>query len=56
MVEGQIYTRPKFAKTLRQIAEQGPAIFYNGSLGRTIVEELQNLGGIITLEDLKSYR
>ena len=55
LVEGQTYVRPKFAKTLRELAEKGFQIFYNGSLAQTIVGELHSMGGIITLDDLKNY-
>jgi gamma-glutamyltranspeptidase len=47
--------RPKLAKTLRELGEKGLQIFYNGSLAQTIVGELQSMGGMITLEDLKNY-
>jgi hypothetical protein len=55
LVEGQTYVRPKFAQTLRELAEKGLQIFYNGTLAERIVVELQSMGGIITLEDLKNY-
>ena len=46
-----------FAKTLKQIGEDGTSdIFYHGSLGEKIVKEIQSLKGIITMEDLKSYK
>ena len=46
-----------FAKTLKQIGEDGTSdIFYHGSLGERIVKEIQSLKGIITMEDLKSYK
>ncbi len=54
--EGQTYTRPTFAKTLEEIAEKGPQTFYTGNLGQALVEDLQKMGGIITMEDLMNYR
>ncbi len=54
--EGQTYTRPTFAKTLEEIAEKGPQTFYTGKLGQALVEDLQKMGGIITMEDLMNYR
>ena len=46
-----------FAKTLKQIGKDGTSdIFYHGSLGEKIVKEIQSLKGIITMEDLKSYK
>jgi gamma-glutamyltranspeptidase len=56
-LEGDIVKRPKFAETLRKIGQSGSAdIFYKGSLGEKVVEEIQSQGGIITLEDLKKYK
>ena len=56
LVEGQTYTRPTFAKTLAEIAENGPEIFYKGTLGQSLVKDLQKMGGIVTMEDLMKYR
>ncbi|XP_024939559.1 glutathione hydrolase 1 proenzyme isoform X2 [Cephus cinctus] len=52
---GDRIKRPKLAKTLRLIAEQGPGIFYNGTMGDDLVAEIQAFGGIITKEDLQNY-
>lgn len=46
---------PKLAKTLRHIAEHGAQSFYKGPLARQIVEDMQAVGGKITLEDLARY-
>ena len=55
--KGETIKRPMFAKTLKQIGENGTSdIFYYGSLGEKIVKEIQSLKGIITMEDLKSYK
>ena len=55
--KGETIKRPMFAKTLKQIGENGTSdIFYYGSLGKKIVKEIQSLKGIITMEDLKSYK
>jgi len=42
--------------TLRLIAAEGPEVFYRGRLALAIVEAVQDRGGILTLEDLQSYR
>ena len=52
---GDLIHRPKLAETLRQIADNGQEIFYNGVLGETIVQEIQEAGGIISIEDLRNY-
>lgn len=54
--EGDIITRPKLAETLEIIAEHGAEAFYNGDVGKRFTDDVQTLGGYITMEDLKSYR
>ena len=55
--KGETIKRTKYAATLRKIAESGSSdIFYKGEIGQKIVEEIQELGGILTMEDLKSYK
>ena len=54
--EGDVIKRPKFAETLRKIGQSGSSdIFYKGEMGKTIVKELAERGGIITEEDLEKY-
>ncbi|KAL4194431.1 hypothetical protein AMTRI_Chr05g68670 [Amborella trichopoda] len=45
----------QLASTLQKIADEGPSVFYNGPVGRDLVADIQDKGGIITLEDLHSY-
>ena len=54
--KGDHFRMPKLAETLRSIAENGVEIFYNGSIGRQLVEDVQNLGGILTEKDLLEYK
>ncbi|XP_068167471.1 gamma-glutamyltransferase 1a isoform X2 [Antennarius striatus] len=54
--ENDIIRFPKLADTYQRIAEEGPDVFYNGPLARTIVEDIQAAGGIITLKDLSEYQ
>lgn len=53
---GDIVKRPKLAETLRDIARYGIGIFYNGTMGDKLVEDIQKRGGIITKQDLMQYR
>ncbi|CAL7947456.1 unnamed protein product [Xylocopa violacea] len=49
--------KPKvLCKTLQKIAEKGAPEFYNGTLGKLLVKDLEEKGSIITMKDLNSYR
>ena len=54
--EGDIYKRTKFADTLERIATLGSKEFYEGETAKKLVKDLKKLGGIMTMEDLKSYK
>lgn len=43
------------ARSLRSIAEEGPNAFYRGWIAKSIAEEMERSGGLITLEDLAVY-
>ncbi len=53
---GHLIVQPALAESLRTIAVEGAASLYGGSLGQTVVEGIQRYGGIMTIEDLRSYR
>jgi gamma-glutamyltranspeptidase/glutathione hydrolase len=46
----------EFADTLAYLAETGVREFYEGEIAHRLVKDCQNLGGYLTLEDLKNYR
>ena len=52
---GEIFRNPGLARTFRAIAEGGPDAFYQGNIGRQIVETVQNAGGVMTVEDLATH-
>ena len=54
--EGALLRQPDLAKTLREIAERGPAHFYDGALSETIAEEVRSGGGYLGASDMKDYR
>jgi len=43
------------AESLHAIADEGPASFYTGSIGRRLVKAMGEWGGNITVQDLESY-
>ncbi len=47
---------PDLAATLQRIADSGTAGFYSGKTARMIVAEMQQGGGLVSLEDLARYR
>ncbi len=53
---GEILRQPELARTLRRIADRGPAGFYEGETAELIEKEMRTHGGLITRADLKSYQ
>ncbi len=53
---GDTLFQKDLAKTLRRISDKGSAGFYEGETARLIVAEMKRGNGVITLNDLKSYR
>lgn len=52
---GETFKQPELAATLKRIAAN-PDDFYRGKLAAELVADLQKGGGLITREDLASYR
>ncbi|ERN15053.1 hypothetical protein AMTR_s00056p00019050 [Amborella trichopoda] len=53
---GDICRDIKLANTLEKIAFFGASVFYYGPLGADLIHDIQEKGGIITVEDLKGYK
>ena len=53
---GTLWRNPHLAATLRRIAENGPAGFYEGETASLIEAEMKKGGGLITKEDLLEYK
>ncbi len=53
---GEWFRNPDLAGSFRLIAERGPGVFYGGELGRKVVDGLADLGGYLTLDDLRDHR
>lgn len=56
LTPGTRLMQPDLARTLREIAAQGPGAFYEGRVAGLIIDEMRRGGGIITREDLARYR
>jgi gamma-glutamyltranspeptidase / glutathione hydrolase len=53
---GDMLKQPDLARTLERIAADGPAGFYEGETALALEKEMAAHGGLITREDLKSYK
>ena len=53
-VAGEWFRNPDYARTLREIAAGGAATLYGGPLGQRIIQRVQQLGGFLTLGDLRA--
>jgi gamma-glutamyltranspeptidase/glutathione hydrolase len=56
MHTGELHTQPELAATLRRIAENGADEFYRGETAELIAAEMERGNGLITMEDLASYK
>lgn len=54
--EGEIMFRRVLADTLEIVAKEGPEVIYRGGrIGHMLVEDIKEMGGIITETDLQEY-
>ncbi|MBQ8648170.1 MAG: gamma-glutamyltransferase [Oscillospiraceae bacterium] len=55
---GDVLKNPDLAKSLKIVAEQGVDAIYSedGELGNAIIDEIQKLGGVMTMDDLLNYK
>jgi gamma-glutamyltranspeptidase/glutathione hydrolase len=52
----EILRQPELAETLRRIARNGAEEFYRGATAHILTDEMQRMGGLVTLEDLAAYQ
>ncbi|MBW3660200.1 MAG: gamma-glutamyltransferase [Gemmatimonadetes bacterium] len=52
---GDTLRQPALARTLRLIAEGGPAVFYEGEIADSIATAMARQGGLVTRADLAAY-
>ena len=53
---GTLLRQPELARTLRLFGRRGARPFYQGAVARAIVAANRRAGGVITIDDLRSYR
>jgi gamma-glutamyltranspeptidase/glutathione hydrolase len=53
---GEPFRNPELAKTLNIIAKKGCEAFYTGRIGQQISTCVQDLGGLLSVDDLASYQ
>lgn len=54
--EGAVIRQPQLADALKAIAEKGPEVFYRGWMAEAMVAMIRQEGGVMSLDDLRSYR
>ncbi|MFC7073306.1 gamma-glutamyltransferase family protein [Halovenus rubra] len=52
---GQTAVLPRLGESMQRIAEQGADAVYEGPIGEAIVEEIQQKGGFMTIDDLAEF-
>ena len=53
---GELIRLPDLARTYEAIARHGPDVMYAGPIAERMVNAVEAAGGIITMDDLRSYR
>ncbi|MCY3413303.1 MAG: gamma-glutamyltransferase [Candidatus Heimdallarchaeota archaeon] len=53
---GEMMKLPNLANTFEMLAEHGKPGFYEGTIAKNIVELLGSMGGVMSLDDLKSHQ
>jgi gamma-glutamyltranspeptidase len=53
--EGDLMFRPRMAQSLDVISREGGNALYTGSLAPLLIQDIEEFGGIITMEDLALF-
>ena len=53
---GDRFRQPAFAKALKLLQKKGGKAFYKGAIGEDVLQTVQKNKGLMTAEDLKSYK
>eukprot|EP00752_Nemacystus_decipiens_P010678 g9509.t1 len=52
---GEVFRNPDMAGVLRELGAGGKEEFYGGRIGEAMVKVLREMGGVLTMEDLKAH-
>ena len=52
---GDLVRMPGYAETLETVAKKGSEYLYGGGLGKTVVDDMEDNGGVLSLQDLTDY-
>ncbi|MCP4010019.1 MAG: gamma-glutamyltransferase [Proteobacteria bacterium] len=53
---GDLFVQKELAATLKRISANGASEFYEGKTAELLVSEMQRHGGLISMQDMKSYQ
>ena len=56
ITQGELHRNPAAAAAFEALIEEGPDLFYRGEWARQLAADCTDKGGLITLDDLASYR
>ena len=54
--EGEIIRQPDLGQTLKAIVSEGVDVFYQGWVAQAIADTVKKEGGVLALDDLRSYK
>jgi gamma-glutamyltranspeptidase/glutathione hydrolase len=53
--KGETFRNPALARTFRAIASGGKDAYYNGEIGKAVVEAVRQAGGVMSVDDLTAH-
>jgi len=53
--EGELLFQPDLAKLMRKLADEGPEAFYGPEIAGQIIKRVEEIGGILQIEDFSDY-
>lgn len=52
---GEVFRQPQLARTLEEVGEGGSEAFYGGRLAKSLAGHLNDLGGLLSLDDFNNH-